>query len=111
MDDGEVPRLSYDYFHLKVDSKSRAEVGHEDTLGDPAQGDHCDQGDHGDPAQGGHGYQQAEGSDGYDCLGGAALAFDKNELQFSQNLPVDERCLSNSSIPSENNLRKYKPLR
>ena len=81
-----------DYSHLKVDSKGRAEVGHEDTLGDPAQGD--------------HGHQEAESSDGYDCLGGGALAFDKNELQFSQNLPVDERCLSNSSIPSENNLRK-----
>ena len=33
---------------MKVDSKSRAEVGHKDTLGDPAQGDHGDRGDHGD---------------------------------------------------------------
>ena len=40
--------MSDDYSHLKVDSKSRAEVGHEDTLGDPAQGDRGDHGDHGD---------------------------------------------------------------
>ena len=54
-EDGEVPRLSDDYSHLKVDSKSRAEVGHEDTLGDPAQGDRGDHGDLGDPEQGDHG--------------------------------------------------------
>ena len=65
----------------------------------------------GDPAQGDHGDQEAEGSDVYDCLGGGALSFDKNELQFSQSLPVDERCLSNSSIPSENNLKQYKRIR